>query len=1033
MGKRNLAVLRVALVVLCHPVFTLAQGYKATIVGRVSDPSGAAIAKVAITAINVDTNIQTLAVSQSDGSFVVTPLSPGKYRLSLHAAGFKNLVRSGITLQVAQTTRVDVALEVGSVDEEIVIKDDAPPITTESSSIGEIITNREIVDIPLNGRNYLSLALLSPGVVPAAAGANPHNINGARSDFVNYLIDGVSNINRRGNEPVASPSIDAIQEFKILNNNFSSEYGRLGGAVISVALKSGTNRFHGSLFDFVRNDALDARGFFDQQVPKLKRNQFGGLLSGPVQRNRTFFLVSYEGLRNREEQTRLSRVPTAQELGGVFASAIRNPFTGQPFLNNRIPQELIDPLAARLLALFPQPNRSGALNYTTVGSIPSNSNNFIVKVDHQLNSNDLLSGRFLLNNFDGLDPFRSTVLPGFGASRNAQKQQWALTYTHTFSASLINEARIGYLRDKFIERSVNAGKNTSADFGLTGVASGYGLANLTISGFPELGDPIFLPDEWTDNEFVFSDTVSRLVGAHNLNFGGDFQRSQHFNLFAAFAGGQLIFQGLFTGQPFADFLLGLPVQTERQVGTNKSYLFNNYYGIFLHDNWKLHPRLTLNFGLRYDVIRPPAEKFDRYANFIPATGKTVSVRDGGYPQELVKTDYNNAAPRIGFAWRPFGGDKTAVRGGYGIFYSFDLQNTMYTFLGANAAPFTRLELFQDTRPGKLTLASPFPADRPGAAPAALSPSGWDIENPTAYLQQWNLTVARELLTNWGVEASYVGTKGTHLSATLNLNQTLRTAQGNVQPYPGLGRVLYQSLGANSIYHALQLSVNKRFSRGLGLRSGFTWSKAIDNATFGSAARLPQNPRDLQSERARSEFDRRSVWSSDFIYELPIGPGQRFGAGMNRALNALFGGWQINGIVQVYSGRPFTPVVSRANAQAGFATRPDRLGDGSLSNSTVERWFDPTVFVAVPNSEFRFGNSGRNILTGPGAVNLDASIFKYFALPWDGHRLALRAEFFNLPNRANFGQPVASIDQPTAGTISSAGPGRQIQLALKYTF
>lgn len=1010
-----------------------AQGYKAVIVGRVTDPSGAAISHARVTVRNLETNIESTVRSEVDGLYLAAQLPPGRYRLSVEAPGFRGFVRPELTLQVDQTVREDVTLALGPLNEEVIIQGDAPPITTESASLGKVITNQEIVDIPLNGRNYLSLALLAPGVVPAPTGANPHNINGARADHVSYLIDGVSNVNRRGNEPVASPSIDAIQEFKILTNSFSAEYGRLGGGIVSVALKSGANRFHGSLYEFLRNDAFDARGFFDQQVPNLKRNQFGGVFSGPVWKERTFFLFSYEGLRNREELTRLARVPTVEERAGVFATAIRNPFTRQPFPDNTIPPAMIQPLAARLLGLIPAPNRSGALNFVTVGNLPTDGENFIAKLDHWINPANQLSGRFLLNNTVARDPFRSSVLPGFGAARSGRKQQWALTYTRTFTPNLVNEARFGYMRDNFAERSVNAGQNTSAEFGIPGVANGFGLTNFTISGFPELGDAVFLPDEWTDNEYAVSDTLSDLVGTHYLRVGGDFQRSQHFNLFAAYAGGQMAFLGNFTGQPLADFLLGLPVQTERQIGTNKSYLFSNSWGVFLQDDWKVRPRLTLNLGLRYDVAQPPVEKFNRYANFIPSQHRPVPAGEPAYPRALVNTDRNNLAPRLGFAWRPFGGDKTAVRGGYGLFYSFDLQYTMYTFLGANASPFTRLEVFQDTRPGGLTLTTPFPADRPGAAPAALSPSGWDVKNPTAYSQQWNLSFARELFPDWGLELSYVGSKGTHLSATLNLNQTIRTAQGNVQPFPGLGRVLYQSLGANSIYHALQASVNKRFRQGLGLRSSLTWAKAIDNATFASPARLPQNPADLAAERGLAEFDRRVVWSSDFLYELPVGRGRRFGGGVPRALDAMLGGWQINGILHLYSGRPFTPFVSRANAQAGFATRPDRIRDGRVADPTIDRWFDPAAFSVVSSTEFRFGTSGRNILTGPGVVIFDASVFKQFVMPWEHHWLEFRAEFFNLPNRANLGQPIAAVDQPTAGVIGSAGPGRQIQLALKYLF
>jgi hypothetical protein len=518
-----------------------------------------------------------------------------------------------------------------------------------------------------------------------------------------------------------------------------------------------------------------------------------------------------------------------------------------------------------------------------------------------------------------------------------------------------------------------------------------------------------------------------------LKIGGDFQHSRFSSLFAAFAGGQIAFNGAFSLNPFADFLLGLPVQTQRQVGTNRSRLASNYFGFFIQDDWRVHPNLTLNLGLRYDVNQPPVERDDRWANFFPAERRQIAAgAEADVPRALVKTDYNNFSPRVGFAFRPFGDSKTAIRGGYGIFHSFDLQFTQYQIMGASAFPFTRLELFQAIAVGNPSLSDPFP-DRPGITPGALSPNGWEFENPTPYMQNWNLSFGRELLPNLGLEISYVGSKGTHLSSTANINQTIRTPQGSVVPFPGFGRILFQRLSANSSYNALQISVHKRFAQGLAFRSAFTWSKSIDNASFGAPARLPQNPNDLNAERGLSEFDRRRVWNSDFVYEIPFGRNRRFGSNMSSLMDAVFGGWQLNGIIQMYDGRPFTPVASRANTQAGFAARPDRIGSGELENPTIERWFDTADFRVVPAGQFRFGNSGRNILIGPGAVNVDASVFKNFEMPWEEHRLQIRAEFFNLPNRANFGQPDARIDQPTAGVISSAAPGRQIQIGLKYLF
>jgi hypothetical protein len=374
-----------------------------------------------------------------------------------------------------------------------------------------------------------------------------------------------------------------------------------------------------------------------------------------------------------------------------------------------------------------------------------------------------------------------------------------------------------------------------------------------------------------------------------------------------------------------------------------------------------------------------------------------------------------------------------LRGGYGIFYSADLQFTLYQLLGASAYPFTQLEIFQSSPSLPLRIAAPFPTDVAGVNPGAASPNGWEFRNPTPYQQQWNLTFGRRLHRSLAVESAYVGSKGTHQSVSLNLNQSIRTPQGAVVPYPGYGRIIWQSLGGNSVYHSLQLSIRRQFGDSLGFRSAFTWSKAIDNASFGSAARQPQNPRDLRSERGLADFHRARVWTADAIFVLPVGRGRRFGSGMPLALDAFAGGWRLNGIVRYYDGLPFTPVVSTANQQAGEAVRPDRLGTGEAAEPTVQRWFQTTDFRPVPGDAFRFGNSGRNILSGPSQLIVDVSLFKEFPLRADAHRLQFRMEVFNAPNRANFGQPNPAVDQPAGGAIGTAQPGRQIQLALKYLF
>jgi hypothetical protein len=1004
------------------------QSLTGSVVGRVIDPAGLPIAGANVSVHSRSTNREYRAATDQGGYYSVTGVAPDIYELRIEHAGFLSLVDPRIDVNVSQEVRADAKLEIGSMQETVVVHASREVLDTENGERGETIHEREMRDLPLNGRNYLSLALLSPAVVPAAAGQNPHNVNGSRPDHVAYLLEGTPNSRSRDHEQVVSPSLEAVQQFKLLTDAYAPEYGRMEG-VLSVALRSGANQFHGAVFEFLRNDALDARGFFDRQTPSLKRNQFGALLGGPIRKDSTFFLASYEGVRDRQQQTRLSRVPSLSERAGQFAAPLRDPLTRKPFADNRIPAGRIDPAAAALLAFVPEPNRDGAFNFDTAETLSAENDVLTLKFDHRFGARDSLSARAIWGGRDGADPFRSTTLPGFGSESRREGQQWGITYMRIFSPSLLNEFRAGFGRVTFEETSVNAGLSLAAEAGIGGVASGSGLSNINIAGFSSFGDSVALPSDWTTNSFPLADTLTWTKGRHVLKFGANYERSQYFELFGAFTMGQFSFINGFTGNALGDFLLGLPAQAQRQVGTNKAYLLSGTFGAFAQDSWQVTPRLTLTYGLRYDRIEPPVEKHNRWANFIPELGRSIYPGEPGYPRSLMRTENLNFSPRVGFAWR-FGDESlTVVRGGYGVFYGNDFQFQVYQALGATAYPFTRLELIQATAAAPLALADAFAADS-ALDLGSLSPNGWSYDNQSPYTQNWNLTVGRQITASMSVEAAYVGAVSTHQSAALNANQWIRTPEGVTKPYPALGRVLVFEPGASAAYHALQSVVRRTFSNGLSLRGAFTWSKAIDAVSFGSAARQPQNSRDLRAERGRADFDRRAVWSSDVIYDLPFGRGRAFST-LPNWLNAAVGDWRVSVIAQAYSGAPFTPTQT-GNSQQGAPTRPDRVGEGIVAEPSVERWFDPSAFSVVPLDAFRYGNSGRNILTGPGYLNFDASVEKEFAMG-EGRALQLRGEFFNALNRANFGPPATAVDQPTAGGISSAAPARQVQLGLKFLF
>jgi hypothetical protein len=976
--------------------------------------------------------LQTGVGSQTEvsgGAYRFSELLPGIYEISIEAQGFSPQTRTGLRLEVGTALRSDFVLQIATRSESVTVEAASTVIHTESPELSHVVGSALVQSLPLNGRDYTSLIRLAPGVAPATAGQNPNNIDGNRPDHVAYYLDGLLNLRRRGHEPAVLPSLEAIQEFSVVTAGFGADQGRMPAAV-SVALRGGTNEFHGSLFEFIRNNAWDARSFFDATPPVLKRNRFGGLLGGPLKRDRLFFLASYEALRSRESQTRLARVPTAAERAGQLTGTIRNPLTGAIFPNANIPPELIDPISRRLLQFVPLPNRAGQFNYVNSARAYDDVDLGLMRVDWNPSSVDQVSARAVFDFRSGGVPFRGGPLAGFGSRSRPTNQLYGVSWVRTISASATNELRLGFTRSVLRDESVNAGEDTAPSVGITGVTPGTGLSNIAIAGYATFGDVPALPSAWRDSVWSVTDNWMWVRGQHSLRFGGEWFESRYSELFGAFGMGQFVFTNSGSGNPFADFLLGLPTQTQRQIGQLNLHLASRWISGFVQDDWRVGRRVTLNLGLRYDLTVPPVERDNQWSNFMPELGRSVTAGTPGYPRSLLKTHYRDFSPRVGFAYRLTQDSSTVLRGSYGFFRGTDLQFTTYQALGATAYPFVNLQAYQTSAATRLTFAQPFPSSVNSINPTATVPSGYEYENPTPYSQNWNLSLAREFASDFGVEAAYVGNKGTHLSSALNLNQALRSAAGTVRPYPGFTRVIWISAGGNSNYHALQFSVRRRYRGGLAFRSSFTYSKAIDDLSFGSAARQPQNMRDLRAERGLAEFDRRKIWSTSVAYELPFGRGKRWNPSAGWA-RFLLEGWQTNAILHMYDGAPFT-VTQTGNAQNGEPTRPDRIGSGELADPTVEQWFDVSAFRRVALNEFRFGNSGRNILTGPGKIALDASVIRRFALG-ESRRLEFRGEAFNLPNHANFGNPAAAIDQPAVGAISTADPGRVLQLGLKFLF
>ena len=1062
--------------VCCWPAH--AQNATAAITGLVTDSADAFMPGVTVRLRNIDTGIERRFLTTETGDYTITNVPPGNYELRAEKAGFRPHHQTGLALELDQTLRRDIRLLIGTVTEVVEVSAEAPLLTTESASKGDVIVQAEIADMPLDGRDFVDLAYFVPGVLPRARGGQGSalNINGARADNTNFVVDGFNNQNPRGAAAQVRANVDAIQEFKTQVSGYSAEFGRLAGGVVNTVLRSGTNRFHGSLFEYVRNDLLDARNFFDEEKGKLRRNQFGATFHGPVLvprfydgRNRTFFLASWESYRQIIGRTRLSRVPTLLERGGDFSASIdagqpivlRDPLASNAvFAGNRLPAARFHPVAGRLLPYYALPNQAfRANNYLVAASDQDSWDNFAYKFDHKFSDAHGVSLRYLKRYNRNSDPFAGSPVGTFGTRSLVHQSLLGLTWTQIITPALLNEARMGFSRTANRQRSVWAGQDLAAQLGIPGVTTDpdlVGFPRITVRDLAALGDPAAQPVIFHVNNFQWGDTLTRVTGSHAFKFGVEILRTQFFQPHNNNNRGTFNFLGRWTNAPFGDFLLGLLNNTSRQVGTTPNYLFATNYGIFAQDDYKVTRNLTLNLGMRYEVIKPPIEKYNRMANFIPELGKLVLAsdanianlaqlladageavrsrvalaRDLGLPRSLIYTDWTNLAPRLGFAWRPGGGTRTVVRGGYGIFYGVSLLNPVRQDL-LDVFPFAVIQTFsrQTNNVNTLTFTTPFP-DARTVVDGTTAANGYELRAATPYLQDYNLTIERELPGAAAVEIGFAGSKGSHLGRRYDVNQPLRRPElrppgGSFpRPYTGIQGIDYYSFGSNSIYNAGMISLRRRGRGGVFYRVNYTFSKSIDDAsqiTGNADGGYPgaQDARNLKLERGRSDWDIGHAVTMLASYQLPL-----------RRRHWLLGGWQISGTTRFYTGNPFTARVSNVQLDQGEANRPDRIAKGRLDRPTVERWFEIEAFPVVPLGAFQFGNSGRNVLDGPGVAAANAALLKNFRRERGGN-LQFRFEVFNILNHPAFHTPQNNVNAVTAGAISAADDGRLLQVALKY--
>jgi outer membrane receptor protein involved in Fe transport len=1050
------------LVLLLSVAMASGQVITGTLVGTVRDASGSVIPKAKVTAVLTDRNLERTVETNGDGDYAVPFLPAGTYTVTVTMAGFETVVKTGVDLRIDQRARTDFALTVGTVSQMVTVNGGAVPLlATDSSNIGDTLERSEVAGVPLKGRQFIELVLLSAGVTPEIPGqtggqfdlaGSSVNVNGNRSDSNNFLLDGVPINDSMWGRMAISPSVDAIGEMKVQSFLYSAEFGSAGGGQINITLRSGQNQFHGAGFGFFRRDTFDARNYFAPTKPALTQNDYGFSFGGPVLRNKFFFFSNFERLTTLSGFTLVSTLPNANLRSGNFTglAPVIDPTTGLPFALNQIPAGRINSVSQAVLALIPTPapGAPATNNFSTVENENFASTQGTIKLDYQMTAKDLFSGHFSIADLSGNVPAAGTP-PGFTPTVIMNTRTIGAQWVRTLGAKSVNAARFGYTYSTSVEPSAHPNEDFAAQNGILGTshnAAVLGIPRFTITGYSVIGD-LTSTLNGTTHDYHFIDDFSHTLGTHSLKVGGIVSWLKPSPLFYPSPRGNYSYLGGYTNSPFADFLLGLPTTGSVGVGNPQLNARAWRIGGYIQDDWRASSRLTVNLGLRYEILTPPTEINNKLSNLDLSTGHIIVACNGGQPSSaanlsmfpqftfvcnntvglgrgLTKADTADWGPRLGLSYSP--SNSIVVRAGYGIFYSYP---PMAVRIGTPSfsIPFFSQTTATNSKTSPVNTQNFFTV--PGLNAFAGQPFSRDYL--AGRVQQWSVDLQKQLGTRL-LDIAYIGSYGTNLDAEELPNQAVPGpgAIATRTPFPLLANNLILSGPfAYSNYNALQARFEQRAWHGLSMAASYTYGKSLDDASNllsnNGDSGVPQNSRDIQAEYARSNFDVRNRFTANGLYELPV-------HASSHLMQALAGGWGLGATAISQGNMPMSPVeATDVSGTGAFMDRPNQISNPNAhAPHTPQKWFNTAAFQQqAPGT---FGNTPRNTIYGPDYNDLDAAIIKHVAVT-ESQNLELRIEAFNVLNHTNFLQPTRTFGSPTFGVISAAQDPRVMQWGVKYLF